>query len=159
MRWPVAASKPKTESALIQAALRETRSPQVAEIAGHFVDLVKGPRGFAELLFKEFMKADEGGIARQRILSDVLQAMKFANTKEEGKTDLGILSEEDLEHEARLVLGVPKEAPGSEPEPPECVDEPHGQQESQTTEGQPGGCGDTPAGGDPVAGPVAGSPA
>lgn len=95
----------KTAKARITAALKGNfQEPQLAELAAHFFHAAGGMEKMAKLLYQEFLGAKEGGLMRQRILNMVLMAVKFANERNPGHDDLGLLSEEDLEREGAKVF-------------------------------------------------------
>lgn len=95
-------------------------NPKVAEILGHFVQLCNGARGFAVMLFEEYHAAKPGSIMRSRLLAPILQALWKVNEKDEGPTDLGLLTDDDLEARAnelaaRMADAEEEEAGGAGP--------------------------------------------
>jgi hypothetical protein len=86
----------------------EIKEPRMREVGAHFIDIVKGPRAFAQMLKDDYDASDEGSLNRSRIMQLIVQTLK--GNDGEGKGDLTLLSEEDLQRELKELLGGEKEA-------------------------------------------------
>jgi hypothetical protein len=101
-------SRKKRQKAKILAKLIATGAetdPRFEDIAGHFIRAAGGPAAIAKILYQEFLRAPQGSLIRQRILEMVLRAAKFAAERRPPPSDLGLLSDDDLELEIAETLG------------------------------------------------------
>ena len=89
---------------LRRAVVGGITDPQLAELVCCFFEEAGGTRAVAKLLYREFKAAKPGTLTRQRILDMILRGMKFANEKNPGRNDLGVLTDDDLTRELESVV-------------------------------------------------------
>lgn len=115
-------AKPKREvpasvKKVMRAATRgETLDPQLADLASHFFHQAGGPRAVAQLLYKEYLRAREGSVVRQRILEMVLRCVRFANEQNPRRANLEDLDDADLDRELERLVGELESAAEEKPE-------------------------------------------
>lgn len=116
--------------------------PKIADIGVNFIKEAGGPRNFGALLWKEFNQAEEGSLARQRILALVIQTIK-ADEDPYSSEILEGLEDDDIEQMLQENIAVlvqngvlnvgaerPSGKPGSVPHPADPVEvEGEGEQE------------------------------
>lgn len=82
----------------LESGLRgELHQPQMANVAGHFLQMVGGERAFAKILLDEYRSEKSTPTMKARIMQMILGAMRFANERQNGiGDDLGLMNDEDL---------------------------------------------------------------
>lgn len=95
----------KVPASVARAISGETRDPHLAEVVVHFVTAAGGPQRVSLMMLEEWRAAKPGSIIRQRIMESILRWMKWSNERHGALSDLGNLSSEDLEREAKRLLG------------------------------------------------------
>ena len=99
----------------IAAACRSKSELRLDEVLWFFIEESGGARGFAKLLYDEYIKAPGGGVVRQRIFDMLFRLARFVEDRRPKQADVDTLSEEDLAREAdrlvaeRLVIADGKE--------------------------------------------------
>lgn len=102
--------------------------PRADEVASKFIRHAGGPDGFAKLLWEEYLAADAGSLARQRIMETILRGLKGSGAVSRDQMaaltddELTALHEQLLRDAGVLVDAAEKEAeaaadPGA-PAPP-----------------------------------------
>jgi hypothetical protein len=106
-------AKKRNQEVIRKIVAGEYSLPQVAEFASHFIHLRGGMKGFAKDLNEEYEASEAGSPNRQRILSLVMDAIKWTNDRTAGADSTGLQSDADIEREmARIMekLGDQEEA-------------------------------------------------
>jgi hypothetical protein len=90
---------PKWQKDLLKGEIKE---PRMREVGAHFIDIVGGPRKFAQMLKSDYDESDAGSLNRSRIMGLIVQTLK---TGGDDNSDLSGLTEDDLRREVEELVG------------------------------------------------------
>ena len=96
------AIQPKTAPAVDLTYLRKAlggKAPDLKKIVNSVFHQIGGEDEFAKILVDELRGSKPNGMVRARILDIMLQMMKQVAMREAPKTDMGLLSEQDIEQD------------------------------------------------------------
>lgn len=93
-------------NALVEQAVKgKVKEPDLAKLVSHFFDICGGEQSVARLLYQEFVAADPGSLARQRILDMLFRCLAKVTDRTPPDDDMGVLTDGDLEREILELTG------------------------------------------------------